>query len=91
MVSRLDRQNIPIVLINENQREEFARSYPRVDEYLQARYERGGEFTTHEGEEITIGIRRGLTPTRSYGPQAWPCGFEQGSEGNQAARRDRTS
>jgi hypothetical protein len=91
MVSRLERQSIPIVLINENQREEFARSYPRVDEYLQAHYERAGEFTTYEGEEIAIAVRRGLTHTRSYGPDAWPCGFEPDAGRDQAAKRVRAS
>jgi hypothetical protein len=72
MIARLD-DRVPLVLINESTRGEFAEAYPRVDEYVHGRYVSAGKFTIRGGSVITIAVRRGLTPTRAWGPHAWPC------------------
>src|SRR6185436_19137865 len=38
MLQWLARQQVPVVLINEGRREEFAAAYPKVDAYLTANY-----------------------------------------------------
>lgn len=73
MVSRLAGNRLPLVLINESTRAEFAEAYPRVDEYLRRHYTSAGQFTIRDGSSISIAIRHGLRPTGVYGDNGWPC------------------
>ena len=73
MIARLERQLVPIVLVNETSREEFAGAYPRVDEYLRRQYIAAGRFEIRGGDSIAIAVRRGLKATNVYGEQGWPC------------------
>jgi hypothetical protein len=75
MIARLERHRVPIVLINESTRAEFAGAYPRVDEYLKRQYVPVGEFEIRGGETIALAVRRGLKATNVYGEQRWPCGM----------------
>jgi hypothetical protein len=76
MLARMRRQRIPIVLINETRRKEFADAYGEVDSYLQQQYRAAGHFQIHEGSDVTIAVRRDLKPERTYGAERWPCGFD---------------
>jgi hypothetical protein len=76
MVARMRAQRIPIVLINETRRKEFADTYGEVDRYLKQEYVAAGQFAIREGSEVTIAMRRDLTPARVYGAGRWPCGFD---------------
>ena len=76
MLGWLQRQRVPVILTNRDRYEEFARAYPSVAAYLASRYEPFGEFTIYDGSQITVSSRRGLTPTRTWGPQRWPCAFQ---------------
>jgi hypothetical protein len=76
MLARMRRQRIPIVLINETRRKEFADAYGEVDSYLQQEYRAAGHFQIREGSEVTIAVRRDLKPERTYGAERWPCGFD---------------
>jgi hypothetical protein len=73
MIARLDRHLVPIVLINETTRPDFAAAYPQVEEYLRSHYVAAGEFTIYDSSLISIAMRRGLRATGTYGPQEWPC------------------
>ena len=75
VIARLDRNRVPIVLINESTRPEFAAAYPREDEYLRRLYVPSGQFTIRDGSTISIAIRRGLKATGTYGAEGWPCRF----------------
>jgi hypothetical protein len=76
MLARLERHTVPVVLINETERAEFARAYPLLDAYLQERYAPVGSFTIRGGSEtITVAVKGTLQPTSTYGPDRWPCGF----------------
>ena len=75
MLSRLRSQRVPVVLINETRRKEFATAYGDVDRYLQQEYAASGHFGIREGSDVTIAVRRDLTAARTYGPGRWPCGF----------------
>ncbi len=75
MIARLERHRVPIVLINESTRAEFAGAYPRVDEYLRREYIPAAEFEIRGDETIAIAVRRGLKATSVYGNQRWPCGM----------------
>jgi hypothetical protein len=76
MLARIRKERIPIVLINETRRTEFATAYGQVDAYLQKAYVPAGHFQIREGSDVTIAMRRDLTPQRTYGANRWPCGFE---------------
>ena len=86
MLARMRRQRIPIVLINETRREEFANAYGEVDRYIRQEYVPSGRFKIREGSDVLIVLRRDLKPERTYGAERWPCGFE-----NRAARRTASS
>jgi hypothetical protein len=76
MIARMRRQRLPIVLINETRRKEFAEAYGEVDRYLQQEYQAAGHFGIREGSDITIAVRRNLKPEGTYGAERWPCGFD---------------
>ncbi len=76
MLARIRKAHIPIVLINNTRRSEFANAYRDVDNYLQQEYVPAGHFEIRDGSDVTIAIRRGVKPERTYGADRWPCGFE---------------
>ena len=76
MLARMRRQRVPIVLINETRRKEFADAYGEVDRYLQQEYVAAGHFQIREGSDVTVAVRRDAKPERTYGDGRWPCGFD---------------
>ena len=76
MLARIHKERLPIVLINETRRMEFADAYGQVDAYLKQEYVPAAHFQIRDGSEVTIAIRRGGTPRSTYGAERWPCGFE---------------
>lgn len=76
MLDRLAHESVPVMLKNLDQQDEFEGAYPRVNAYLESRYNTVGTFTIYDGARIEIRVRRGLTATRTWGPDEWPCGFE---------------
>jgi len=76
MLARMRAERIPVVLINETRRKEFADAYGEVDRYLQREYATAGHFQIREGSDVTIAVRRDLKPERTYGAERWPCGFD---------------
>jgi len=73
MQRRLNGQNVPLVLINETHRDEFATAYPQIDRYLRERYVPGATFAVRDGSNITIAVRNDLTPRASFEKSDWPC------------------
>jgi hypothetical protein len=72
-LDRLRRQPVPLVLINDNERETFASDYELLDRYLTEAYAPAGQVTLSSGAVITIAARRGWTARSRYGDAAWPC------------------
>jgi len=72
----LDRQTVPVILTNQDRYEEFVRAYPEVASYLSSRYRSFAQFTIYDGSTIVLSSRSDLTPTRTWGPEKWPCGFQ---------------
>ncbi len=87
MLARLRAQHVPIVLINETRRAEFANAYRAVDDYLRQEYVEVGRFQIREGSDVAIAIRRDSTPGRTYGAERWPCGFESRAASRTASIR----
>ena len=77
MLQRIRRDRIPVVLINEDRREEFAKAYPEVDRYIRDAYVAVGTFKIRDGSLITVAIGRDFKSTGTYDPEGWPCGFER--------------
>ncbi|MGH9349947.1 MAG: hypothetical protein ACRD26_22065 [Vicinamibacterales bacterium] len=75
MLERLERRPVPIALINETHRGEFAVSYARVDAFLTRAFAPVGTFTARDGSAITVALRKGLHARSTYEPIGWPCGF----------------
>lgn len=73
MIERLERQSVPVVLINGDRHEEFARTFPLLEEYIQEHYVPGGSFQIYDGAQITVAVRRDLRNSPPYGAEGWPC------------------
>jgi hypothetical protein len=76
MLAQIRRERIPVVLINETRREEFARAYPEVDRYIAAEYRPVGQFSIRDGSRITVAIGRTFKQHGAYAAEGWPCGFD---------------
>lgn len=77
MIARLTNHRVPIVLINERSREQFAAAYPRLHEYLRSAYAPAGRFDHYDGSEITVAVLRNLKASGAFEPEGWPCGFNE--------------
>lgn len=73
MLARLQQQRVPIVLINETQRSQFAGAYPLLDAHLRGLYREVGSYTIYDRSRIAIAVDKDLTPTTTYGTEGWPC------------------
>ncbi len=73
-VARLERQSVPIVLLEAGKPlENFRESFPIVTAYLDEHYRVAG---THEFDGrfgTTLLVRRDREPTGTYAPLGWPC------------------
>jgi hypothetical protein len=76
MLARIRRERIPVALINQSRREEFATAYPKVDHYIRDMYVPAGQFDIRDGSRITIAVGREFTGKGTYGAEGWPCGFD---------------
>ena len=76
MIGWLERDRIPLVLVNESQRADFVRAYPRVDAWIRDRYEPVGEYVIYEQSRVTIARRKGFAARTTWGASRWPCGFD---------------
>ena len=82
MRSRLERESVPVVLIDETNRHEFARRYALLDAYVRDRYRVVAREAAHDGRTIAIAIRRDVRATSSYGANGWPCGLRKDTQGS---------
>lgn len=85
MIERLERQFVPIVLINETASEEFDRSYPLLSAYLAEHYVPIWQYTIYDGSVITVARRSDLHASSTYGSEQWPCGLAVGGRLKEAA------
>jgi hypothetical protein len=87
MLAQIRRERIPVVLINETRREEFATAYPEVDRYVADEYSAAGHFDIRDGSRITVAIGRKFKPSGTYEAEGWPCGFANRAASSTASIR----
>jgi hypothetical protein len=75
IIERLERERVPIALINESTGEEFSRAYPELAAYLSGRYFTVGHFSTRDQSRIAVAVREGFVASGSFGTEGWPCGL----------------
>jgi hypothetical protein len=76
MLAQMNRERIPIVLINETRRQEFATAYPEVDRYIAEQYAPAGGFDIRDGSHVTVAVGRKFRANGTYAAEGWPCGFD---------------
>ena len=76
MLAQMRRERIPVVLINETRREEFAKAYPEVDRYIAGEYMPAGQFDIRDGSRVTVAIGRKFKASGTYEAEGWPCAFD---------------
>ena len=74
VLMRLGQSRVPIVLVNMGR--DSIDGYPIIAAYLQRRYRKVGQFTDYDDSVVSILADTSLTTTSTYGPDKWPCGFE---------------
>jgi hypothetical protein len=73
-LSRLERQSVPIILLDTEQSyENFRSSFPLVTAYIDERYRLAGSRTFDDRFGINLFVRKDRTPTGSWEPFGWPC------------------
>lgn len=72
MVERLSQDNVPIVLFDQETRDEYVRDYRDVTNFIARRYREAGRFPIRSGEMI-VWADATRTPARTYGRTALPC------------------
>jgi hypothetical protein len=75
MLAWLAPERVPVVLINQAEAEEFSRTYPAIQSWLDEHYAAAGHYTNYDDAEIVVAVRKDLRASRTWGPDAWPCGF----------------
>ena len=85
MLAQIRRERIPVVLINETRREEFAKAYPEVDRYIAEQYAAAGHFDIRDGSRITIAVGRTFRGHGTYAAEGWPCRFDSRAAGSTAS------
>jgi hypothetical protein len=75
MLARLEGQSVPVALTDEEDdyEENFAPGFPLIHAYLQEHYALAGELPALTGGPMRVFVRRGLTPTGTYGATGLPC------------------
>ena len=74
MLARIRNQSVPFVLVNEADRAEFSRAFPRVSAFIDATYTVRAHFPRDEDTSIAIAVRNDLRPRTSFGDPPWVCG-----------------
>jgi hypothetical protein len=79
MLDRLQREHVPIALVNETRAEQFATCLPAARSIHSKEYYAAVDtYEIYDGSQIALAVRRDAMPSRSYGPNGWPCGFGGG-------------
>ena len=77
MLARLRRQTVPFVLVNEEERPEFTRAFPRLAAYLAENFTIRTRFARDDGGgTIALAVRNDLHPRASFDTPPWACGYD---------------
>jgi hypothetical protein len=66
---------VPIALVNETRRPEFATAYPELDTILRDQYVEVDTYRRYDGDDIRIAVRKDARASRGWGERNWPCEF----------------
>jgi hypothetical protein len=75
MLGWLERDVLPIVLVNESRRVELVGLFPDIDDWVRTYYRDTAQITIRDGSVVTIAIRSDLEPIATWGDGEWPCGL----------------
>jgi hypothetical protein len=86
IVRRLQRERVPVAILPVDQAPEIERTYPRVKEYLDRRYELVKESGFGEGRPIRVLFDRNVVPSHVDAELGLPC-LDAGTPEGQPRRR----
>jgi hypothetical protein len=72
VIERLSREHVPLVIMDDETRDEMMQ-FPRVGEYVQARYHEVGRFPAAVGKSFIVLAENGLRPSTTVTDKALPC------------------
>jgi hypothetical protein len=73
MISRLSREDVPLVVLDSETAQEVRRGYPRIAEHLSAEYHPIGTFPVSGDKRFIVLAENGRAPVRTYGAERLPC------------------
>jgi hypothetical protein len=73
IVSRLQRESVPVAILPMNRLKELEQTYPIVREYVEARYEIAGESGFGEGRPFRVLVDRRAIPSHIDPEMGLPC------------------
>jgi hypothetical protein len=73
MVERLSREDVPLVILDSQTRAEMAAQYPRVMEYVFARYHDVGRFPMGSDKHLDVLAENRRAVRRNVGDGGFPC------------------
>lgn len=71
--SRLERERVPVVVMPEQNADDYRTLFPIVSAYVDANYSAFDTIQLPDDRRAAIMIDRRLTPTETFGESGWPC------------------
>ena len=73
MLGRLEREDVPLVVLDSETEQEVRAGYPRLARHLAERYRAAGAFPVSGAKQFIVLASAGRRPVRTFGPEALPC------------------
>lgn len=73
MLSRLRREQVPVIALPEQNAAEFRRAFSAIAAYIDANYVRAGSIDLPGDRRGDVLLDRRRVPVRVYAPLGWPC------------------
>ena len=77
ILNRLARESVPVVLVNQHEREAFARAFPRLVTHIRTHYTVRISFLHNESTPIDVAVRNDIQPGHRFDARPWMCGFDK--------------
>ena len=75
MLRRLQKENVPVVLINETEHERFTLALPEVADYLARNYTIRTRYNRDNDTVIGVAVRNDINPVTTFEDPPWACGY----------------
>jgi hypothetical protein len=75
MLRRLQKESVPVVLVNETEHERFALALPEVADFLARNYTIRTRYNRDNETVIGVAMRNDINPVTTFADPPWACGY----------------